>query len=66
MRSIEDHEDQSATVSNLVARGLGIHPEIIRNMSADFWGFLTPNLKGSARLWVNNSEWMEGFDIGEN
>ena len=63
LRSIEDHEDQSATVSNLATRGLGVHPETIRSLSADLWGFLTLNLQGSARLWVNNSEPMEGFDI---
>ena len=37
--SIEDHEDQSATVSNLATRGLGVHPEMIPNLSADLWGF---------------------------
>ena len=63
LKSIEDHEDQSATVSNLATRGLGVHPETIRSLSADLWGFLTLNLQGSARLWVNNSEPMEGFDI---
>jgi hypothetical protein len=30
LKSIEDHEDQSATVSNLATPGLGVHPETIR------------------------------------
>ena len=63
LKTVEDNEDARATVSDLATRSLGVPHDRIRSMAADLWAFLALNLQGSARLWVNNSEPMEGSDL---
>ena len=60
---VEEHEDESATVGALISRGVPLHTEELQNLAADLWGFFTLSLTGSARMWLNKSGVLEGFDV---
>jgi hypothetical protein len=56
LRSVESHEDASARVADLVTRNLGLTEDRVRALARDLWGFMTLNLVGDARLWLNNPQ----------
>ena len=37
--------------------------QLVQKLSRDLWGFLTLNLQGNARLLLNNSATLEGFEL---
>ena len=59
---MESNEDKSTLVRDLFGKVV-IPDESVRPLAADLWGFLALNLVGTARLWINNSIPLEGFDL---
>jgi len=59
---IEEREDQAAAVDDVVHYS-GIHPNVVRHLYSELWSFLTVNLQGTARIWINNSKSLEGFEV---
>ena len=53
----------SATASSLTSRGIPYPAEAFRALAQDIWGFLTLSLQGNARIWLNNTDVLEGFDV---
>ena len=60
---VESHDDIMANVSSLLTHRIIEDDEVLINLAADLWGFLTLNLQGMARLFVNNSKSNEGFAL---
>ena len=50
---VESNDDIMASVGNLLAHRIVEDDELLIDLAADFWGFLTLNLQGMARLFVN-------------
>ena len=42
-----------------------LSPQLVQKLSRDLRGFLTLNLQGNARLLLNNSATLEGFELGK-
>ena len=59
---VEEHEDQSGLVDDILPYA-GLPKSILMQLALDLWGFLTLNLQGTAKIWVNNSKMMEGFEL---
>ena len=62
-RVVEESEDLPATAAALVSRGIPYPMEALKALAQDLWGFLTLSHQGNARLWLNNTDVLEGFDV---
>jgi hypothetical protein len=63
LRTVDSQEDGSAMTMDLALRLPHMNPALVQKLSRDLWGFLTLNLQGNARLMLNNSATLEGFEL---
>ena len=63
LRSVELHEDVQATTADLRSRSIGLADERVKSLAHNLWSFLTLNLTGDARIFLNNATPGEGFDL---
>jgi len=62
LQYVLEHEDQSALIENLLPH-VSVPKSMLMLLFVDLRGFLTFNLQGTTKIWVNNSKMMEGFDF---
>jgi hypothetical protein len=63
LQTVEGQEDRSAMTKELAPAVPNLSPQLVQKLSRDLWGFLTLNLTGNARLLLNNSATLEGFEM---
>ena len=63
LRDVDAHEDTSAMIQDLARRLPGGSLQQVQKLSRDLWAFLTLNLQGNARLMLNNSATLDGFEL---
>ena len=63
LKSVEANEDAPAGLVHLAMRGLPVRTSTIAILGRELYGFLLLTLRGDARIWINNSEPLEGFDV---
>ena len=63
LQAVDAQEDRSAMTKELAPAVPILSPQLVQKLSRDLWGFLTLNLTGNARLLLNNSATLEGFEL---
>ena len=63
LQAVDAQEDRSAMAKELAPAVPILSPQLVQKLSRDLWGFLTLNLQGNARLLLNNSATLEGFEL---
>ena len=63
LQAVDSQEDRSAMTKELAPAVPILSLQLVQKLSRDLWGFLTLNLQGNARLLLNNSATLEGFEL---